>query len=97
MANVVHLVSSRRPVGTIGEAIEALGGVEAVADETTRSARQVLEWIERDEIPTGWGLRLYLWLTYMGYEPDLAGVFQLRADGEWVALPTRSVISTDDF
>jgi hypothetical protein len=57
---------------------------DGVNEEFGCGRSHIREWIEREEIPTGWGLRFFLLLIRLGYEVDVGGVFQLRDDDCWV-------------
>ena len=71
---------------TEADLIEALGGVEAVADKTMATPNRVAGWIATDRfagIPPGYHLRFYMAAQSLGYDVDVATVFGL--DGTMIA------------
>lgn len=75
-------------VGTVRELVEVLGGTSAVARWLGIQPSAVSMWIERDHIPPGWHLRLFLECTSRGLVVDLA-LFGLKGDEAGLQMPPR--------
>ena len=51
--------SERLPVRNIAEFLDAIGGIEAVADDCRLTTAAVERWIHLCSIPTGWHMRFF--------------------------------------
>lgn len=76
---IYHIVEVMKQITTIPELIDALGGDTAVADMLGISQSAVAHWKLRNQIASGWHMRLLSELIERDYRVDKK-VFGLAAD-----------------
>lgn len=68
----------KKPLNTVKDVVDALGGPTFLGDQLGIGQNAVSNWKIRNQIPSGWHLRVYLGVRQVGMEVD-PSVFGLES------------------